>query len=87
MEDLNIVSYLTGPTGGVFALGMLSGVLLTWGVNLKIMKPFVERAHAAEMKAMQAQIDALKSQVSELVHFKEQYMNLLEKNFQKTVGT
>ena len=54
MGEQDIIANLQGPMGGTFALGILVGSLLMWYANLKVVNPYVLRAHTAEMAAMQA---------------------------------
>lgn len=64
--------------GGTFALGMLVGSILMWLANLKVINPYVQRAHIAEMSAMQSRITALELRIKELEKFEESYMAILE---------
>jgi hypothetical protein len=57
-ED-EVVGHLLGPSGGTFALGMIVGGFLTWVGNLKIVNPYMQRAHAAEIQALQSKIEAM----------------------------
>lgn len=61
MGDAEIIGWLTGPTGGIFALGAMAGIVATWAVNLKIISPYMRQAHAAELAAIRSQMDALVS--------------------------
>ena len=85
MNEREFIGHLIGPTGGIFALGMIVGVVVTWAANMKIVGPFVQRAHAAEMKAMQAQITGLEARIKELESFEARYMALLEQHSAKTL--
>lgn len=84
-KNIDWVGLLLGPTGGVFAIGALFGCVLTWTLNLKIVSPFVQRAHSAEMAAMLAKITALEARVKELESFEARYMTLLEMHSKKTL--
>lgn len=59
MDQDTVVHWLTGPNGGLLALGAIAGIVATWAVNLKIISPILQRAHAAEIAALQARIDAM----------------------------
>ena len=78
MGEQDIIANLQGPMGGTFALGILVGSLLMWYANLKVVNPYVLRAHTAEMAAMQSRITALELRIKELEKFEESYMAILE---------
>lgn len=78
MTEGDIIGHLLGPGGGTFALGMLVGSVLMWMANLKVINPYVQRAHTAEMSAMQARITALELRIKELESFEQKYMALVE---------
>ncbi len=78
MGEQDIIGHLLGPSGGTFALGMLIGSILMWMANLKVINPYVQRAHTAEMSAMQSRIAALELRIKELEKFEESYMAILE---------
>ena len=78
MGEADIINHLTGPSGGTFALGMLCGSILMWMANLKVINPYVQRAHTAEMQAMQSRISALELRIKELEKFESQYMAIVE---------
>jgi len=59
MQEQDIIDQLLGPVGGTFALGMIVGSFLTWVGNLKLINPWVQKAHEAEITAMQSKIEAL----------------------------
>ncbi len=84
-QNVDWVGLLLGPTGGTFALGALFGSIVTWTLNLKIVSPFVQRAHIAEMQAMMSKITALETRVRELESFEARYMALLEKHSERTL--
>lgn len=84
-RNVDWIGLLLGPTGGVFAIGALFGCAVTWTLNLKIVSPFVQRAHAAEMAAMLAKITALEARVKELESFEARYMKLLEMHSERTL--
>ena len=83
--NVDWIGLLLGPTGGVFAMGALFGSIVTWTLNLKIVSPFVRRAHDAEMKAMADKISALDGRVKELEIVRSAYMALLEQHSAKTL--
>lgn len=70
MDQQTWVHWLTGPNGGLLALGAIVGIVTTWTMNLKIISPILQRAHAAEIAALQARIEAmdlaLKSEIASL---------------------
>ena len=78
MVEQDVIGHLLGPSGGTFALGMLAGSVLMWMANLKVINPYVQRAHTAEMQAMQSRITALELRIKELEKFESQYMEILE---------
>jgi len=84
--EADIINHLSGPTGGIFALGMLAGAIAMWAMNLKLVNPYVQRAHAAEIESMQSRITALELRIKELERFEERYMALLEKHSNKTLN-
>lgn len=86
MGEADIINHLSGPTGGIFALGMLAGAIAMWAMNLKLVNPYVQRAHAAEIESMQSRITALELRIKELERFEERYMALLEKHSNKTLN-
>lgn len=86
MGEAEIINHLSGPTGGIFALGMLAGAILMWAMNLKLVAPYVQRAHAAEIEAMQARIGGLEIRIKELEGFEQRYMALLERHSNKTLN-
>lgn len=61
MDQDTVVHWLTGPNGGLLALGAIAGIVATWAVNLKIISPILQRAHAAEIAALQARIEAMET--------------------------
>lgn len=85
MGEADIITHLQGPMGGTFALGMLVGSILMWFANLKVINPYVQRAHTAEMSAMQSRITALELRIKELEKFEESYMAILEAHSQGTL--
>lgn len=85
MTEGDIIEHLLGPGGGTFALGMLVGSILMWMANLKVINPYVQRAHTAEMSAMQSRIVALELRIKELEKFERDYMAILEAHSQCTL--
>lgn len=83
--NVDWIGLLLGPSGGVFAMGALFGCIVTWTLNLKIVSPFVRRAHDAEMGAMMAKITALEESVKDLETFKSRYMEIVEKHSARTL--
>ena len=86
MIDAEIANQLAGPMGGIFALGMITGGLLMFAANRKVVEPYKDRAHTAEIQALQAQIALMQRQISELEQFREQYMALLERYSKATLN-
>lgn len=86
MVDAQIASQLAGPMGGIFALGMITGGLLMFAANRKVVEPYKDRAHTAEIQALQAQIELMKRQISELEQFRDSYMSLLERHSKATLN-
>ena len=86
MTEQDVIGQLLGPNGGTFGLGLLCGSILMWFANLKVVNPYVLRAHTAEMAAMQARIGTLEAEVHELRQFRDQYMELLERHSKPTLG-
>lgn len=85
MVEQDVVNHLLGPSGGTFALGMLVGSVLMWFANLKVINPYVQRAHTAEMQAMQSRITALELRIKELEKFEDSYMAILEAHSNSTL--
>ena len=85
MDERDVIGHLLGPSGGTFALGMLVGSVLMWIANLKVINPYVQRAHTAEMSAMQARITALELRIKELETFEARYMAILEQHSDPTL--
>lgn len=86
MTEQDVIGQLLGPNGGTFGLGLLCGSILMWFANLKVVNPYVQRAHTAEMAAMQARIGTLEMQIKELETFRGQYMALLERHSKATLN-
>lgn len=86
MTEQDVIGQLLGPNGGTFGLGLLCGSVLMWFANLKVVNPYVQRAHTAEMAAMQARIGTLEMQIKELETFRDQYMALLERHSKATLN-
>ena len=85
MDEPTLTSQLLGPTGGIFALGMIAGALLMWRANLKMVAPYVERAHAAEMKTMSIRIEMLEEAVKHLRVTEGEYLKLLHSHSAATL--
>lgn len=86
MIDPEIASSLLGPLGGAVGFGMVLGGTMMFAANRKVVEPYVQRAHNAEIAGMQAEIEVLKLQVKELTQFKEQYLALLERHSKATLN-
>lgn len=85
MGEQEVIGHLLGPSGGTFALGMLVGSICMWYANLKIVNPYVTKAHVAEIAAMQARIDAMEYRIKELETFETRYMALVEAHSSSTL--
>lgn len=85
MNESQVIDHLLGPSGGTFALGMLVGSVAMWFANLKVVNPYVTRAHVAEISAMQARIDAMEYRIKELETFETRYMALVEARSSSTL--
>lgn len=86
MIDTEIANQLAGPMGGIFGLGLIMGAVLMFAANRKVVEPYMQRAHTAEIQALQAQIALMQRQISELEQFREQYMALLERHSKATLN-
>lgn len=86
MIDPEIARQLSGPFGGAIGLGMIMGAFLMFVANRKVVEPYMQRAHTAEIQALQAQIALMQRQISELEQFREQYMALLERHSKATLN-
>jgi len=78
MGEGEILGHLSGPNGGIFAMGIGVGIFLTWMAFGRVLTPQMQRAHAAELSALQARIATLELEIRELVEFRDQYLRLLE---------
>lgn len=86
MIDPEIAAQLMGPLGGAIGLGMLMGGGLMFAANRKVVEPYVQRAHTAEIAAMQAKITVMEIQIKELEQFRTQYLSLLERHSKATLN-
>ena len=77
MDETSYIGYLTGPMGGMWAFGWFVGAAMMWAANLKIVSPYVQRAHAAEMLALVQRIEALEREVARLRSVEEQHNALV----------
>ena len=78
MNEVDVISQLSGQLGGVFALGMLSGIVLMHGANIKVIGPYVTRAHTAEIQALKDRVAQNEAHIKELEKFRSDYMAILE---------
>ncbi|MGL4440597.1 MAG: hypothetical protein ACRCUE_15140 [Bosea sp. (in: a-proteobacteria)] len=78
--------HLLGPYGGLFALGMICGIVLTWGVNLRIINPYVKAAHDAQIAQLLNRIEALEREVERLRTIEEKHTKLIEDHARKTLA-
>lgn len=86
MIDAEIANQLAGPMGGIFALGMMFGGFLMFAANRKVVEPYKDRAHTAEIQALQAQVALQQRQIADLEQFRDQYMALLERHSKATLN-
>lgn len=86
MIDAEVAAQLMGPLGGAIGLGMMMGAALMFAANRKVVEPYVQRAHTAEIAAMQAKITAMELQIKELEKFRAQYLSLLERHSKATLN-
>ena len=84
--DAEIANQLAGPMGGVFALGLIMGAVLMFAANRKVVEPYMQRAHVAEIQALQAQVALQQRQIADLEQFRDQYMALLERHSKATLN-
>lgn len=84
--DAEIANQLAGPMGGIFGLGLIMGAVLMFAANRKVVEPYIQRAHSAEIAALQAKVTAQEVRIAELEKFREQYMALLERHSKATLN-
>lgn len=85
MDDKQITEYLLGPNGGIFALGMIVGSFCMWIANLKLIKPWVDRAHAAELSTLLVRIEGLESRVKSLEVVEHEHNSLIRAHAKATL--
>lgn len=85
MDEQSVINHLLGPTGGVFALGLLTGAVIMWVANLKMIAPYIQRAHAAEMDAMSKKIALLEARIGALEQTEKAYHSLLVEHSRRTL--
>lgn len=85
MDEQSVINHLLGPTGGVFALGLLTGAVIMWIANLKMIAPYIQRAHSAEMDAMRKQIELLGARIAALEQTEKAYHSLLVEHSKRTL--
>lgn len=78
MNEVDVVAQLSGQLGGTFAMGMLAGVVLMHAAHLKVIGPYVTRAHTAEIQALKDRVAANEVHIKELEKFRSDYMAILE---------
>lgn len=86
MVDPEVAAQLMGPLGGAIGLGMLMGGGMMFVANRKVVEPYVQRAHSAEIAVLQAKVTAQEVRIAELEKFREQYMALLERHSKATLN-
>lgn len=85
LDQQVFMQHLLGPTGGVFAFGVLAGMLIMWIANIKLVTPWVQRAHEAEIKAMLVKIEMLELRIRQLERFEQDYMRIVEGHAKHTL--
>lgn len=85
MDEQSIVNNLLGPNGGTFGLGILTGAIIMWLANLKMIAPYIVRAHSAEMLALGKQIALLEARISALEKTEAAYHGLLIEHSKRTL--
>lgn len=85
MTEQDVIGHLLGPNGGTFALGLLCGSVLMWFANLKVVNPYIQRAHTAEMDAMRKQIALLENRINALEQTEKAYHSLLVEHSKRTL--
>lgn len=78
MDEADIIRQLSGQFGGIFGLGMLVGGSLMHMANVRVIDPYRQRAHNAEIQAMKDRITSLEAHIRELDKFRSDYMAILE---------
>lgn len=86
MIDAEVAAQLMGPMGGIFGLGLIMGAVLMFAANRKVVEPYMQRAHVAEIQALQAQIALMQRQIGELEQFRDNYMELLQRHSKATLN-
>jgi TolA-binding protein len=84
--DAEVAAQLMGPLGGAIGLGMMMGAALMFAANRKVVEPYKDRAHTAEIQALQAQIALMQRQIGELEQFRDNYMELLQRHSKATLN-
>lgn len=74
-----LIEWLSGPNGGLIAIGMMLGGAAVWAMNMKIVSPFVQRAHAAEIAAYEAKLKGLEVRVADLEATVREYHDILKR--------
>lgn len=85
MDEQSVVNHLLGPNGGIFGLGLLFGMGIMWAANLKMIAPYIQRAHTAEMDAMRKQIALLEARINALEQTEKAYHSLLVEHSKRTL--
>lgn len=83
--EREVIHHLLGPTGGVFALGLLIGMSAMLVAARRLISPYIQRAHAAELEAMRVKIEVLEKRVVELEQIRVDYHALLLEHSQPTL--
>jgi hypothetical protein len=78
MTEIDVISQLSGPLGGLFALGMVAGGLMMHIAHLRIIGPYVTRAHQAEIQALKDRVATNEQHIRDLEKFRTDYMEILE---------
>jgi len=78
VNEVDVVAQLSGQLGGTFAMGMLAGIVLMHAANIKVIGPYVTRAHTAEIQALKDRVAQNEAHIKELEKFRADYMAILE---------
>ena len=78
MTDVDIIGQLSGPLGGLFGLGMIAGGMMMHFAHMRVISPYVTRAHQAEIQALKDRVASMESHIRDLEKFRTDYMEILE---------
>lgn len=91
MDFGEIAGQLSGPNGGLFALGMFVGAMITFALMQRYYIPALDQARKAEIDALRGRITALEetwarernqlhAEIQLLRQYESRYRGLLEAN-------